>query len=731
MDTNAYDGAGSPLVAAFEKSVDEATDEQARTQVKNGSPNPAIAESDSLVTDTPNENLLPNISRANSSSNPNNVYHSTDRDSESGTEVKKPSLLAPASQFQPIKYIEPCWPEGLACLGVLFSLVAIYITLRESNTKPLPQLPFSVSINTVVSFESTIFKGCLTFVISMIINQSQWLWFAKNRSLYDVVRYDAAGRGPWGSFLWIWEHHIRSLLTSVGAILMILTILVDPFIQELIGYVDCQIEMKTSLHNATISRTNYYAPELYHLDMGAVDVKIPTPVQDSIFAGVEGTPTSIEFDCFTGNCTFSKSYSSAGYCHYCEDTSSQVKFSETCDPRDCQTALNITSYLPDNFSITSSTYGAFPDNEFTTARTPLMAMNPTEPFVELLVAKTVRSGCGPSPANKTWACQGYGAARCMLGPCVRTYNASINNNIISEILIDNSDPQLEWGLNGNPTGIPGDNTTEFLNGLVDLHCVSQADKRKLVNQNYTFNSSVRWLPYSFDYDDNVNASETPPFPGSMLADGCVYLFQTFFVMSMWDVFFMDFYSGTLLGTVQGSDQLINTDGPRLLEITYDTANGSFETINSTFASMATYLTNYIRQNGHPLASEPAQGNVLHYATCVEVRWRWLAFPFTLAGVTIVLFVWIVLVVARTRMPLWKSSPLAFIFRGPMGSHFHEDDIYQLDTPTTNKPADTLNHLEAISRSTIVRLCRTSEGLRLEDTTVSSLDTTRIRRTRFD
>ena len=727
MDINTTARVGSHLVAAFEGFVDEGNNERTNPPVVQDSPNSAIAESDSHVIDTPNENLLPNTSQTSSASTLNEVCKSNQNIRESFMEAKESRLLPPHQSR--VQHLKPWSLEALACFGVFMSLTAIIITLDKSKNKPLPQLPFSVSINTVVSFESTVFKGCLTFVIATIISQSQWLWFAKSRCLYDVVRYDAAARGPWGSLLWIWEHHIRSPLTLLGAIVMFLTILVDPFVQQLISYVDCRTEMKTPLIDATIPRTNFFAPPLYHLDMGAVDVKIPTLVQNALFAGVEGTPTSIRFDCFTGNCTFSESYSTLGYCHYCEDTSGEVQFNETCfDPGSCQgQGLNITSYLPDGFSITSSMYDAFAENRYTTAKTPIMAMQPTEPFVEFLVAKTVRSGCGPSPGNKTWTCQGYGAAKCMLGPCVRTYNAFITNNEISEALIDKSDPRLLWGSSIDSTGLPGD--SQYVSGLVDLHCVSQVDKQKLSAQNYTFNSTTRWLPYSLTYYANDNGTQSPPFPGSMLANGCVYLFQSLFLMSMWDVFFQDFYSGSLLGTVQLTDQLVNVDGPRLLEITYDTANGSFATINSTFASMATYLTNYIRENGHPLASRPAQGKVLHYATCVQVNWVWLAFPSALAGGALVLFIWIVSIVTKGGVPLWKSSPLAFIFRGPSGGDLH-DDTGQLGGSTSKIHPDTLKQLETVSRRTVVKLGRSNEVLRLEDNTIDCLNTTRMRRTRF-
>jgi hypothetical protein len=494
-----------------------------------------------------------------------------------------------------LKNLWSWWPEILASLGVLVSLGALVATLAVSRNKPLPKLPYSISINTIISFEATVFKGCLTLIVSSIISQSQWLWFAKSRSLYDVVRYDGATRGPWGALIWIFKHHVKSPLTSLAAIVIILALVIDPFIQQLIGYVGCQSEMQDIPSKAAIPRTNYFSPPAYHLDMGAIAIKIPMGVQNAVSAGIEGTPKNVDFDCSSGNCTFAEPYSTLGFCHVCEDLSSQVQFNETCRQDSNGTcmydAYNTTSYLRENFAITTSTYGAFPNTGTTTMKTPLMVMqaNMSTSWAEFLVAKTIRSGCEAGATNKTWTCQGYGAARCTLLPCVRTYQANIINNVISEDLIEFSDPMLSWNSSVNYAYVPGDNvTSDYVTGLLDLHCVSDVDKQKLA-QNYTFNSTTRWMGYDYEYATN-QSTENPPFPGSLIKDGCLYLYQTFFLASLWEVYYVDFFSGTLEGTVQSSNQLITAVGPRLLEVTYDVTNGSFETIDATFASMANYFT---------------------------------------------------------------------------------------------------------------------------------------------
>jgi hypothetical protein len=232
-----------------------------------------------------------------------------------------------------------------------------------------------------------------------------------------------------------------------------------------------------------------------------------------------------------------------------------------------------------------------------------------------------------------------------------------------------------------------------------------------------FNSTQRWMGYSYDYAVNQSA-QNPPFPGPLVKDGCLYLYQTFFLSSLGIVFYDEFFKGTLNGVVLNSDQLINAVGPRLLENTYDDTNSSFATIDSMFQSMATYLTNYIRQNGNGAVSQQVQGTVLHYATCVHVNWAWLAFPSALAAMSFVQLVWIVVVVALRKAPLWKSSPLAFIYRGPsMGASEEKPDPGNGSAVRGN--SDSLEQFEAASKKTIVRLGRSNVALRLEDHTSTS------------
>ena len=70
------------------------------------------------------------------------------------------------------------------------------------------------------------------------IGQAKWLLFRKqSRNLADFKTIDEASRGPWGAFLLLyrfWDG--RTILASAGAFIVLASLAVDPFIQQVLSY---------------------------------------------------------------------------------------------------------------------------------------------------------------------------------------------------------------------------------------------------------------------------------------------------------------------------------------------------------------------------------------------------------------------------------------------------------------------------------------------------------------
>lgn len=87
-------------------------------------------------------------------------------------------------------------------------LMGIVTTLMLHGNRPLPQWPFGIRINALISALSTVSRSALAVAVSAAISQRQWVRLSRGTNpLADLEMHDNASRGPWGSM---------SLLFSLG-----------------------------------------------------------------------------------------------------------------------------------------------------------------------------------------------------------------------------------------------------------------------------------------------------------------------------------------------------------------------------------------------------------------------------------------------------------------------------------------------------------------------------------
>ena len=73
---------------------------------------------------------------------------------------------------------------------------------------------------------ATIFKAALLLPVAEGLGQLKWNWFRKPRPLADITIFDSASRGPRGALQLILKGR---LLSTLGAFLVITTLVIDPF----------------------------------------------------------------------------------------------------------------------------------------------------------------------------------------------------------------------------------------------------------------------------------------------------------------------------------------------------------------------------------------------------------------------------------------------------------------------------------------------------------------------
>jgi hypothetical protein len=108
----------------------------------------------------------------------------------------------------------------IASAGCLFAIIGLLIHLNGHpepdwgiHTSPrtikghnIPGKDVPITLNSVISWLSTVGKICIMIPITKGIGQLKWVWFSeRDRQLSDLQRFDDATRGITGSASLIWS----------------------------------------------------------------------------------------------------------------------------------------------------------------------------------------------------------------------------------------------------------------------------------------------------------------------------------------------------------------------------------------------------------------------------------------------------------------------------------------------------------------------------------------------
>ena len=643
------------------------------------------------------------------------------------------------------------WLETGACFLILASIAAVVVTLSPHQGKPLPNWPYHSSVNTIIAVYVVVLKSTILLVTAEGLGQLKWKWLEKNRPLQDLTQFDDATRGPLGALGLLWRLRHRHPLSSIAAVVSLLVLIVDPFVQQIIHYYDCGVLVDGL--PGTIPRTNVFRQTSNESQFLAID---PT-LQAAIVDGVVSPGRVIQADCPTGNCSFGD-YSTVAFCSSCRDVTEELSIHMAFVNSNYSGAENLSSVMFENGTNRTTMAvipGGFLSNTNMSISTSLPSglsvfNNPgttvnltvvkgflppevggqiTNPnlTVEVIVGKQYenidpatgqgRLGCDNGEKNNTWYCKGYGVASCDLFPCVRSYTSMTSAGELQEIRDSAVDSTgFIWG-NAPEQAIPPHQTAPLLLSvsyisIVDTKCLSVSERQNLVRSNYSLDQDTRWLPYNMTFDPSGNLIANASFPQSMLAHGCLYAFDVSFIDNLQSTYMEALFTGIVQGDngpdiIPGSDILERLNGSESLQAIYDGGNASFDSVSQIFDNVSDSLTDYFRLQTQPKYNTPAQGAVYHDQTCLGVRWPWLAFPTTVALLTLAFFV-ALLIESRPRSsspsaPVWKSSPLALLFHGLELQHpWHVEGT----------GVDRMDGMDKLAKEISIRLENTDDGLKL-------------------
>ena len=127
-----------------------------------------------------------------------------------------------------------CLLHILAILGSGLSMIAIGLLLARYNDQPIFDWD-GVTLNAIIAVLSAMSKAMLAYTLSECLGQAKWIWFSsQQRPLSDIDLIDGGSRGPLGCFK-ILKQPIASSFISMGAIVVILSVAIDPFVQLTVG----------------------------------------------------------------------------------------------------------------------------------------------------------------------------------------------------------------------------------------------------------------------------------------------------------------------------------------------------------------------------------------------------------------------------------------------------------------------------------------------------------------
>ena len=508
------------------------------------------------------------------------------------------------------------------------------------------------------------------------------------------------------------EDFVRHLIASVGAILIVVALAVDPVSQLLIRYYNCSVELPATQSQASIPRRNTFSEMGLHIGAGlsTLTFEFQTAINAGLFNPVS---VDISFACPTGNCTYDL-YHTVAYCSKCTDLSSSLSTSWGLMRTETETVQEGSSF----YNVSHPVYGSMtslPDGFSTTAEKGLveyLKFNAThrDYGITMIAANLTNAyqhtgnNCTTAAENKTWYCHGSGAAGCTLYPCIRSYTATVNESKLQEILVSTS---AEFG----------SDDLKMSSNSVNVACLTPETRQDLINIGYSITDTTEWVAY---YGSGVLGNTTavaPVFnasvPNVTVPGECQYLIYEPTQMSL-GLYMSSFFNGSVTADPELTYDYY-TNGPVQINRFYNVAQMSFDSVSAIFSNISDSMTAYIRQShttsmGSTVLNDdqaaPAPGHVFQTETCIEVRWGYLAFPIALVLLTMIFLVAVIMETSRHHeADAWKSSALALLFHGldPRTRDLHGAGM------------ESLEEMEKAAKGMRVRLRREEERLMFVNT----------------
>ncbi|PYH92403.1 hypothetical protein BO71DRAFT_420837 [Aspergillus ellipticus CBS 707.79] len=492
------------------------------------------------------------------------------------------------------------------------------------NQRPQPSWQY-VSLNSIISWLSTLSKGSLVFAVGEMIGQLKWVWFAQQqRPLIHLRSFDSASRGPWGSLGLFWTLRARHF-ALLGALTIILALVFDPFSQNMIHtYPKTVADASGTALLANVSVYNTTGPRILN------DV-LKANVYSSLFNNDQTRPWAIpQYFCLSSNCTWDP-IASLEVRSLCANITSYL--TTTCSNASLVGDLNCTItlpksnvsawYVPNEPSLTLFTVSAVTSD-------PLVYTNDTSTIVIQYIAPRADLTIfeqGSLDNQTQWE-----ATECTIEPIVRSFRATVSQNAYREetLAVWNNmtlqdpalDPNLPIGDYLDPTswgpglGVhqSGNDSTFFVLGATVDVAITGFLGAIFSGQATRSTEGLEFLPSSnFGYLDLYAQSDVLQALG--------------------------------MGNITGCSDILA------------------DRLTCAMENVAVAITKTIRDSAYvadPATAAMASGQSTTSVTYITVHWLWVALPAAVWVLGAVLVIGTLWKTRRARVPAWKNDILPLL-----------------------------------------------------------------------
>ncbi|KAJ9299788.1 hypothetical protein DTO271G3_2672 [Paecilomyces variotii] len=343
------------------------------------------------------------------------------------------ALNMPRRAISPFSLLRSWIWEGTGIVAAAVFIIAMVAILHKYNQQKQPDWTY-MSLNSLISWMSTLSKACLLFSVSQSIGQSKWLWFAtQSRRLNDLDIFDSASRGALGSVSLLLLTRGRSL-AILGSLATILSLGFDPFVQNLVHYVPRTIDDPSQISLvAGTARYNTVGP-LMGADDYYVDPVMKANVYESLFNLDPSQPWAIpQYTCPTGNCTWDPmtTFDIRSMCtnitsHLMANCTYSTEYNATLCTQSLKSGTSL-QYFPSGGAANLMVVNAVNTNTETVSNSPF-------PVIQYILIK----GTNEDPltgglvfsefVNNTQ----FAATECVLQPIVKSFRASVTLGVYKE-----------------------------------------------------------------------------------------------------------------------------------------------------------------------------------------------------------------------------------------------------------------------------------------------------------